>query len=55
MSKHCEAGRCRHLPIADHRAGIEIISICEIYGSVRPELEHAFSEREALLFGAGHV
>lgn len=45
----------RHLPIVDHRALIEVVSIRDIYRSVRAELEHAVSKREAFLFAAGQL
>jgi hypothetical protein len=55
MIKHCKAGGCRDLLIVDHGALIEIVSIRDIYGSVRAELEHAVSERVAFFFGAGQL
>jgi len=48
-----QAGRRRDLPIAAHGALIGIVSIRDIYASVRAELEHAVLEREAVLSGAG--
>jgi len=51
--EHMQAGRCRHLPIADHGALIGIVLINNIYASVRAGLEHTVLEREAVLSGAG--
>ena len=48
-----QPGGCRHLPIVDYGALIGIVSIRDIYASVRAELENAVLEREAFLFGAG--
>ncbi|MDA1309045.1 MAG: CBS domain-containing protein [Proteobacteria bacterium] len=48
-----QTGGYRHLPIVDHGALIGIVSIRDIYASVRAELEEAVLEREAFLSGAG--
>lgn len=44
-----QAGGYRHLPVVDNGALVGIVSIRDIYASVRAELEEAVIERDAYL------
>ena len=49
-----QAGGFRHLPIVGDEGVIGLISIRDVYGAVREDLEEALLEREAFISGTGY-
>lgn len=45
---------CRHLPVADDHEIVGMVSIRDLFGAVREELESDLKQRDALLFDTGY-